>query len=101
VGIHVYVIVSNNEAVRTEGLGIHSFGDKIDRLTSSVGGRTFLVRTGDDLSAIYEQIERELRSQYLLTFYSSRVEGSDGWREVKVDVKARGLTVRTLSGYEF
>ena len=101
VGIPVYVIVSNNEAVRTEGLGIHSFGDKIDRLTSSVGGRTYLVRTGDDLSAIYEQIERELRSQYLLTFYSSRVEGSDGWREVKVDVKGRGLTVRTLSGYEF
>ena len=101
VGIPVYVIVSNNEAVRTDWLGIRSFGDRVERLTSAVGGKAFLVRSGADLTAIYAEIERELRSQYLLTFYSDRREGTDGWREIKVDVKRRGLTARTLSGYEF
>lgn len=99
-GIPIYVIVSNNEAVRTDGLGRRSFGDRLDRLTSSVGGRTFLVRTGEDLSAIYAQIERELSSQYLLTYYSDGPPRRGAWREVEVEVDRRGLSARTVAGYQ-
>jgi Ca-activated chloride channel family protein len=99
-GIPIYVIVSNNEAVRTDWLGIRSFGDRVSRLTDSVGGRTYLVRTGQDLGAVYREIEDELRSQYLLTFYSQRDTEATGWREVRVDVHGRGLTARTVSGHE-
>lgn len=99
-GIPIYVIVSNNEALRTEGLSLRTFGDRLDRLTGAVGGRTFLVRTGEDLTAIYAQIERELSSQYLLTYYSDGPPRRGAWREVEVDVDRRGLTARTVTGYQ-
>jgi VWFA-related protein len=99
-GIPIYVIVSNNEALRTEGLSLRTLGDRLDRLTGAVGGRTFLVRSGEDLSAIYQQIERELSSQYLLTYYSDGPARRGGWREVDVEVDRRGLSARTVAGYQ-
>jgi len=101
VAVPVYVIVSNDEAVRTGGLGFPSLGRRLERLTSEVGGRVWLVRGGDDLSAIYRQIEQELAAQYLLGYYPQRDgDGRSGYRRVEVDVKGRGLTARTLAGYE-
>ncbi|MEM7479525.1 MAG: VWA domain-containing protein [Acidobacteriota bacterium] len=99
VGIPVYVIVSNNEAVRTDGIGLRTFGDRLDRLTRSVGGKTYLVRSGQDLTEVYREIERELASQYLLTYYSGAGR-EGGWRGVEVEVKGRGLSARTVAGYE-
>ncbi len=99
-GIPIYIVVSNNEALRTEGLSLRTFGDRLDRLTGAVGGRTFLVRTGEDLTAIYAQIERELSSQYLLTYYSDGAPRRGAWREVEVEVDRRGLTARTVTGYQ-
>jgi len=99
-GIPIYVIVSNNEALRTEGLSLRTLGDRLDRLTGAVGGRTFLVRSGEDLTAIYQQIERELSSQYLLTYYSDGPARRGGWREVEVEVDRRGLSARTVAGYQ-
>ncbi|MEM7050809.1 MAG: VWA domain-containing protein [Acidobacteriota bacterium] len=98
-GIPVYVIVSNNEAVRTEGLGLRTFGDRLERLTSAVGGKTYLVRSGQDLGDVYREIERELSSQYLLTYYSD-TQGLRGWRGVEVDVQGRGLSARTVAGFD-
>jgi VWFA-related protein len=101
VAVPVYVIVSNDEAVRTGGLGEPSLGRRLERLAADVGGRVWLVRGGDDLSAIYRQIERELAAQYLLGYYPTQGgEGRAGYRRVEVDVKRRGLKARTLAGYE-
>ena len=105
VGVPVYVIVANEEAVRTGGLdfGLPSFGRRLDRLTSSVGGRTWIVRRGDDLGAIYREIEDELAAQYFLGFYPDPAAGGNGhraWRRVDVDVARRGLTARTVAGYQ-
>jgi Ca-activated chloride channel family protein len=100
VGVPIYVVVSNNEAVRTDWLGIRSLGDRVERLTSAVGGRAYLVRTGDDLTEIYREIEAELRSQYLLTFYSQRPPAAQEWRDVEVDVQRPGLRARTVSGHQ-
>ncbi len=100
VGVPIYVILSNNEIVRTDGRGlaVRSFISRLENLTSAVGGRVFLARVGEDLEAVYGRIEEELRSQYLLGFYS-RGSGTPEWRQVAVDVKGSGLEARSIAGY--
>ena len=105
VGVPIYVIVSNDEAVRTGGIpiGFPSLGRRLQKLTSAVGGRVWLVRRGDDLADIYRQIEEELSAQYLLGYYpedGGLVDGWRDWRRIEVEVEGRGLEARTLAGYQ-
>ena len=51
------------------------------------------------MDEVYDEIEYELRSQYLLTYYPTAPGRSGAWRDVDVDVEPRGLRPRTLSGY--
>jgi len=100
IGVPIYVILSNNEIVRTGGksLKVAGFLDRLERMTREVGGRVFLTRVGDDMNAVYEQIEEEIRSQYLIGYYSEFGE-ADRWRKVEVDVAGgRGYRSRTVSG---
>lgn len=100
VGVPIYIIVSNNEIVRTEGKGlsVRGFLDRLENLAESVGGRVFMARVGEDMEAVYRIIEEELRSQYLVGYYS-RDTGGKEWRRVEVDVKESGLKSRTIAGY--
>ncbi|MEJ2085399.1 MAG: VWA domain-containing protein [Acidobacteriota bacterium] len=100
VGVPIYVILSNNEIVRTEGKGLNvkSFLDRLENLTDSVGGKIFMARVGDDLNEVYRQIDEELRSQYVVGFYS-RDTGGREWRPVSVDVAKAGYKARTIAGY--
>jgi Ca-activated chloride channel family protein len=101
VGVPIYVIVSNDEAVRTGGIpiGFPSLGRRLHRLAEEVGGRVWLVRRGDDLAGIYRLIQEELSAQYLLGYYPGG-DGWGAWRRVEVDVRRPGLEARTLAGYE-
>ncbi len=101
VGVPVYVLVANEEAARLGGLdfGWPSFGSRLDRLTAATGGRSWIVRRHDDLSGIYRQIEDELAAQYLIGYYP-QAGGDAAWRRVEVAVRRRGLTARTVAGYE-
>ena len=56
------------------------------------------MRPSQDLGEVYTTILRELRSQYLLTYYP-REATQEVWRKVDVEVKKRGFLARTLSGY--
>ncbi len=100
VGVPVYFIVANDEIYRTAGksLTIRSFLGRLESLSSEVGGRVFVTRVGDDLGAIYRQIDEELRSQYLVGYYV-RDRGESEWRKVKVEVDVPGATARTVAGY--
>ena len=96
----IYVILTNNEIVRTggKGFGVRRFLAKVRRLTDSVGGRIYTVRHGADLDAVYREIGEELRSQYLLAYYPSEA-GEGGFRQVRVEVLVPGLEARTVAGY--
>jgi Ca-activated chloride channel family protein len=100
VGVPIYIIVSNNEIVRTEGKGlsVRGFLDRLENLAESVGGRVFMARVGDDMEAVYREIEEELRSQYLVGYYSRDMGGKE-WRRVEVAVAKSGLKARTIAGY--
>ena len=100
VGVPVYVILSNNEIVRTQGKGLNikGFLDRLENLTDSVGGKVFFARVGDDMHEVYKQIDEELRSQYVVGYYS-RESGGREWRPVSVDVAQAGYKARTIAGY--
>ena len=72
---------------------------KLEKLAEETGGRTFFINQASELFETYEEIEAELRSQYLVA-YSSDQEGGEGeYREVEVKVKGGKLKARTLRGY--
>jgi len=99
------------EYVRKSGIAIYGIGLKIsgadlevkyklNKLASVTGGQTFYIDSAKHLDAVYKQINDELRSQYLLTYYSTNPNASkDQWRKVEVKVEPTSLSARTISGY--
>ncbi len=100
VGAPIYFIVSNDEIHRTAGksLTVRGFLGRLRKLTSEVGGKVYLTRVTDDLEDVYRDIEEELRSQYLISYYAQDLGGTR-WRRVTVEVTEPGAEARTLSGY--
>jgi Ca-activated chloride channel homolog len=90
-------------AIFTIGLKIpaHSIGirRKLDRLGEATGGRVFYVSKAAELAGVYAEIERELRSRYLLAFQSGLQAGAAGYRQVEVKMRKPGLKARTARGY--
>jgi len=72
---------------------------KLARLADETGGRAFFIESIDELAAIYEQIQRELRSRYLVAYQSANASGSDKFRIVDVKLRRSGLEAKTLRGY--
>jgi hypothetical protein len=73
---------------------------QLKRLASVTGGRAFFVGRGTKLDSIYAEIDRELRSQYLLAYTSTSEKPSDELRKIDVRVDADSKTrVRTITGY--
>jgi VWFA-related protein len=78
---------------------------KLNELAQETGGRSFFIRRAQELEDVYEEIEQELRSQYLLAYNSDRPataageSGEGAFREVEVQVQGSGLKARTISGY--
>ncbi|MFL6292647.1 MAG: VWA domain-containing protein [Thermoanaerobaculia bacterium] len=92
-GVAVYAIGFNLPAL---GGGLRN---KLSELSETSGGKAFFTGKAEELPAIYAQIERELRSRYLVAYNSNQAGGKPGvFREVEVKVK-RGLKARTSRGY--
>ncbi|MGD8440480.1 MAG: VWA domain-containing protein [Holophagae bacterium] len=73
---------------------------QLKRLSSATGGRAFFVGRDSKLDAIYDEIDRELRSQYLLGYTSSSNKPAGELRKVEVEVEAdQRVKVRTITGY--
>jgi Ca-activated chloride channel family protein len=92
-------------AIYTIGLGLSvldvSARHKLERFAADTGGRSFFVKDAADLAPAYAEIERELRSQYLLA-YQSNAADPKGFRAVEVRAKRSGLPrlkARTMRGY--
>ena len=89
--------------VYTIGLGIGrtmiSVRNSLNNLSRETGGRSFYIHQASELRTAYAQIERELRSQYLLAYQSDRPATNDAtFREVEVKVTGK-RKARTISGY--
>jgi Ca-activated chloride channel family protein len=91
--------------VAVYGIGLNISGSeievksKLNRLAEASGGSTFFINNTKSLKGVYKQINEELRSQYLLTYYSSNGAADNKWRRVEVKTVPSTLTARTISGY--
>jgi VWFA-related protein len=72
---------------------------QINKLASATGGKAYFVSEKSGLDRIYDEINRELRTQYLLAYTSSSEKPPDELRKIKVEVDRKGVKVRTLTGY--
>lgn len=100
-GVPIYLILMKKEPKESIGLSLfsRSFTSRINRLVEATGGRVFYANEYRHLGEVYEAIDHELRSQYLLAYYPGDPGSSRAWRKVDVEVAKRGLVPRTLSGY--
>jgi len=82
------------------GIGISSIGSSpIKNLAAETGAVVYFVKNVDGLSATYEKLERDLRSQYLVGYYAESSKNDSAYRAVEVKVKKEGAIVRTIRGY--
>jgi len=82
--------VKNNVTIYSIGIGDpESYkveADSLRKLSDRTGGRAFLPRDEHELSAAFDQIQQELRSQYVVG-YSPKNKARDGsQRRVKIEV---------------
>ncbi|MCP3961645.1 MAG: VWA domain-containing protein [bacterium] len=80
-------------------LNDHSARRRLTQLADETGGRSFYIHDIEELEQIYEVIQRELRSQYLIAYQSSNTEDDGEFRAVDLKIDRKDLTVKTLSGY--
>ncbi len=98
------------ETARRSGVAVYAIGmDEaarerttrrvLEEIAEETGGRAFFVESVDEVGAIYERIERELRNRYLLTYQSTSNKPDSQFRVVRVEVDVRDAEVRAMSGY--
>lgn len=90
-------------------IGIGSKRDGIDRdalkdLAQRTGGRAFFPDKKFDLNAAFGEIERELRTQYLIAYSSTNKKRDGAYRKITIEVvnpelKKEKLEIRHRPGY--
>jgi Ca-activated chloride channel homolog len=74
--------------------------DGMEQLATSTGGTSFVPGKLEDLDAVFRQIAAELRSQYLLQYYSKSEAPNGAFLSIGVQVPQRlELKVRARQGY--
>jgi VWFA-related protein len=91
-GVVIYPIGLN---IGMAALGVR---DKLNSLASTTGGRAFYISKATELENVYDVIEEELRSQYLIAYASDAPGASNQFRTVEIRTKGK-FKARTMAGY--
>ncbi|BDC50842.1 hypothetical protein F183_A31580 [Bryobacterales bacterium F-183] len=86
----------------TNGAGRNTGGEHaLQTFASETGGKVFSAAVGPQLDRAFDDILRDLRSQYLIGYYPKNIPYSkDKFHRVKVELPNRtGLRISTRSGY--
>jgi Ca-activated chloride channel homolog len=76
--------------------------DLLQRIADDSGGRAFFPKDVSEMGEIAKQIAKDLRTQYVLSYYPSNDKRDGTFRQVKVTVNPRDnrkLIARTRQGY--
>ncbi len=71
----------------------------LETMTDTTGGAMFYPDTPQELGAIFDRIDRELRTQYLLAYYPTRRGPANTYRSIVVAVNPSGYHVRHRKSY--
>ena len=70
----------------------------LERFSRETGGTLFTIQKQEDLQTAIAQIQKELRSQYVIGFYPA--SGTKGvFRRVRLETDRSRLRIRTRTGY--
>jgi Ca-activated chloride channel family protein len=83
------------------GLGIMdtSGTNKMKTLAAETGGIAYFIHDIKQLDATYAQLDKDLRSQYLIAYNAQTSVKDRAYRKVEVKVSKPGMTVRTIRGF--
>src|SRR4051794_15191325 len=83
------------------GLGIFdaSGTNKMKTLAAETGGIAYFIHDIKELDATYAQLDKDLRSQYLIAYNAQTSVKDRTYRKVEVKVSKPGMTVRTIRGF--
>ena len=74
----------------------------LETLSEQTGGVAYFPKSVDQVDEIASEVAEDIRTQYTISYHSTKPPALGGYRQVHVDAKARGfgrLTVRTRTGY--
>jgi Ca-activated chloride channel family protein len=82
------------------GIGF-GFGETagMKSLAAETGGVAYFIRNSKQLTETYKALEKELRSQYLLSYYAESSTKDQAYRPIEVKVDRPNAKVRTIRGY--
>ena len=87
-------------AISTNATGLPVHGDKVlRRLAEQTGGRAFFPFKASETAANFQEIARELRSQYSLAYISTNQARDGTFRTIAIEPVQKGLQVRAKPGY--
>jgi len=83
------------------GLGLFdaSGTNKMKTLAAETGGIAYFIHDIKQLDETYAQLDKDLRSQYLMAYNAQTSVKDRTYRKVEVKVSKPGTTVRTIRGY--
>jgi VWFA-related protein len=71
----------------------------LERLCNATGGRAFYPKDNKELDEVFNQIDRDLREQYIVSFYPNS-EADNLFRTIKIDIPSKpSLTIKHRFGY--
>jgi Ca-activated chloride channel family protein len=86
--------------ISTNRSGAEARGDKVlRRLAEETGGRAFFPFEASELAADFQQIARELRSQYSLAYVSTNPAHDGTFRNILIEPLEKNMRVRAKAGY--
>ncbi len=71
----------------------------LKKMSEETGGRVFHVSRSNRLEEIFDQIQQEMRSQYMLSYSSSNERKDGGFRKLELRTKDKSLKVQARKGY--
>jgi Ca-activated chloride channel family protein len=74
----------------------------LETLAEQTGGAAYFPKSLKDVDAVAAEVAQDIRTQYTISYHSTKSPTLGGYREVHVEAKAKGfsrLSVRTRTGY--
>jgi VWFA-related protein len=96
----VYVIlIADVQGYLNQGMGYFGYS-AMKKMAEETGGRVINVgNNGKKLEAAFDQIEEELRTQYVATYTPSNTKLDGTFRKLSVECRGDGLKVQARKGY--
>jgi VWFA-related protein len=93
------ILIADVQSYLAQGVGYYGYSP-MKQLTEETGGRVINVgNNGKKLEAAFQQIEDELRTEYVATYTSSNTKLDGTFRRLGVECRGDGLKVQVRKGY--